>query len=195
MFARIAATEHNALLVPPQTSAHIGHTVPQRQTATPAVGVIGLGAVQQQVGVDRHFAGTQFVFDRHSILLSVVDRLIEHVVFFGGAGPISQMSKFVRPGEEPHAAVPDIGIINRQPHGDRLRAVQWPVTCILMSGHSFAIVRHLAKEVRAPADDVRAQQILHIGNDPRIAQNVVHSPMLQVSTADGIAITAAGERL
>src|ERR1700735_5778968 len=63
-----------------------------------------------------------------------------------------------------------------------------------MPGDPFAISRHLAEEVRAPANHVLANQVLDASHDTRIGQDVVNTSMAKVRGADRVAVAPCGKR-
>ena len=66
MAGGVAAAHDDPFFVPFGTGADVGRAIAERQAAAAAIGDVGLGAMQQQVGVDRKLAGLE---DAHSRLL------------------------------------------------------------------------------------------------------------------------------
>ena len=99
MARRVAAADDHALLVPIEAGPHVGRAIAQRQAAAAAVGIVGLGAVQQQIVVDRDFARLELVVDRLAELFGVFDRLIERVAFVLFAQPPGQVAVMMRARE------------------------------------------------------------------------------------------------
>src|SRR5579883_873493 len=61
---RWVAGHHDALVVPAHIRSHVAGCVAERQSAATAVARVRLRAVQEQVGVNRRFAGLEFHIDR-----------------------------------------------------------------------------------------------------------------------------------
>ena len=57
----------------------------------------------------------------------------------------------------------------------------------------LAILRHLAEEVRTPADHVLTDQISNARGDFRVRKNVPDSAILQVGRTDRITVTTLGD--
>ena len=76
--------------------------------------------MQQEIGVDRNFAGFQFVDDNLAVLLDIVDCLIEYVVVVRLAFAIGEVSDMLRPSDEFHTAIPEVSLIDSQPHSQCL---------------------------------------------------------------------------
>lgn len=82
MAGRVLAPDHNALFLPAKTgtNADARRTIAQGQTTEPPTQVVGIGAVQQQIGVHRNIVGFQLHVHGLAELLGVLNRLIQHVV-------------------------------------------------------------------------------------------------------------------
>ena len=121
MAAGVATVDQHAFLFPVETGhgPHIGRAVAQRQPAAAAVRLVVMRAVQQEVGVDRDLAGLELVVDEAAVLFDVFDRLGEDVIFGSLAGAKFELAGMVRTGDEAHAAIADIGVVDGQPHGHR----------------------------------------------------------------------------
>jgi len=61
-------------------------------------------------------------------------------------------------------------------------------------GDALAVAWHFAEEVRAPTDDVLAQQVAGDSHDPSIGQYVVDPAVAEMGGGDGLAVSAGGER-
>jgi len=184
----VRAADPDSFLIPVEVRPHVGGGVTERQTATAAVGKICFRAVQQQIGMERRLAGIQDVIHEVAILLDVLNCLIQHIVFFRIARPECHRAMMMRPGDESHAGVLHVRIVNRQPACCRLRRRQRPITRILMPRHLLAIPRHLAEEMRSPADDILADEVFHARDNFLIREDVPHAAILEMSRADGITI-------
>ena len=64
-----------------------------------------------------------------------------------------------------------------------------------MPSDHFSIVRHFAKEVRAPSDDVLAQKVRDIIDDPAVGQDVVDRSVLEVGRRDRVAVATFSDDL
>src|SRR3954454_1294681 len=63
-----------------------------------------------------------------------------------------------------------------------------------MPGDPLAIPRPLAEKVRAPGNDVLAEQILNPRHHPGMRQEIVNAPITEMRGADRVAIAARRER-
>jgi hypothetical protein len=149
--------------------------------------------VEQKVAVERNLAGLQNVVHDRAEPLRVVHGLVEDVVLVLLAQVVGEMAVVVRAGDEAHARVLDVGVVDRQPDGHRLRRRERPVGGVLVPGNGFAVAGHLAEEVRAPSDHVRAEEVADQGDDARVGEQVVDAPVFPVGGGDGIAVAALGE--
>ena len=144
--------------------------------------------MQQKIGMQRDLARFQAVVDEVTVLLDILDRLIQDVVLFRVAGAKRHRAEVVRARHESHAGILDVGVIDGQPDRDRLGWSQRPVTGILMPGNALSVLRHLAEEVRTPADNVFADQIADTRNDARVRQNVPDLAIFQMSGTDRVTV-------
>lgn len=64
-----------------------------------------------------------------------------------------------------------------------------------MPGDGFAVVRHFAEEMRAPADDVFAEDVAHDRDDGGMREQVVNASVCEVCGADGVGVAACGDDL
>ena len=51
MTHRVRSSHHHTFLIPTQSRANVRAAISQRQTAAPTIGIVGSGAMQQQVAV------------------------------------------------------------------------------------------------------------------------------------------------
>jgi len=117
MAGRITPSYPNPLLVPLHGGANFRCAVPQRESTSATVGIIGFRAVQQQIAMDRNLASPQFIVDYVAILFGVVDRLVENVVIIALARAIGHVSKMMRASYELHARITSVRIVDGEPHG------------------------------------------------------------------------------
>ena len=80
MAGRVLPADEDAFQVPVHTGADIRRAVAQRQTAAAAIRFVGVGAVQQQIAVERNLAGAELHVHRVPKLLGVFHHLVEHRV-------------------------------------------------------------------------------------------------------------------
>ena len=121
------------------------------------------------------FAGAEDVVDRGAILLCVLDALVKGVVFIRGALAPSEVAMVMGTGEEAHAGVFGVGIVNGEPACDRFAGGARPIAGVLMPCHALAVSGHFAKKVGSPADNLRPQQILNTGNDARVGEEIINA--------------------
>lgn len=140
--------------------------------------------------MQRNLTCQKFIVHNRTVLFGVFNRLIQDIVLGGIARTICKMPGMMAACDKFHAGILLIRIVNRQPDRDRLRRGQWPVTRILVPGDRFSVMRHFAEEVRAPADDVLAQQITYAVDNPGVCENIVDFAILQMGRADRIAVPA-----
>ncbi len=76
----ILSTDVNPFLVPAECGMDIGCAVSQSQAAATAVRIVGLGAVQQEIAVNRYLSCFEFIDNDFAILFWIIDGLIEDVV-------------------------------------------------------------------------------------------------------------------
>ena len=117
---------------------------------------------------------------------------MEDVALGGVANLEVDHSLHVRAGDEAHVGVAGIGVVNGEPDGAGLGGRDGPVGCVLVPGDLFAVVGHLAEEVRAPADDVFAEQVADVGNHAGVGEEVPRDAVFEVRGADRIAVFAGG---
>ena len=98
--------------------------------------------------MDRDFAGLELDIDDFAVVLDIVHRLVEDVVFRGVARAEFELAVEVRAGDEAHTAIVDISVVNGQPDGHRLRGSQRPVAGVLVPRDGGAVLGHLAEVVR-----------------------------------------------
>lgn len=144
--------------------------------------------------MNRELPSLEDIIDRLTILLDIVDRLIQDIVLLRSAGSKRQVPLQVGPSQELHTSIFNVSIINGQPHGDGLGRRQGPVTCILMPRHLLPIPRHFAEKMGAPANDILSQQILNTGHNFGRFEQVIDSPILHVRRTDRITVLARSQR-
>ena len=157
--------------------------------------MVGLGAVEEEVGVEGGLAGGEDVVDGGAVLFCVLDGLVEGVVFLGGAGAPGEVSVVVGASQKAHAGVFDVGIVDGEPTGDGFAGGQWPVAGVLMPRDAFAVAGEFAEKMGAPADDVGSEEVADAGDDARVSEEVVDAAMLEMGGADGVAVAAGSEGL
>ena len=81
------------------------------------------------------------------------------------------------------------GVVDGQPDGDGLRRRERPVAGVLVPGHRLAVARHLAEEVRPPADYVLSEQVAHPRDDARVRQQVPDASVVVVAVAAPLMVT------
>ena len=52
----------------------------------------------------------------------------------------------------------------------------------------LAVPGQFAEEVRAPTDDIVAEQVADVGDDPRLIDDIVHHARLQMGRYDGVVV-------
>ena len=62
-----------------------------------------------------------------------------------------------------------------------------------MPGYGLAVFWHLAEKVRAPADDVGTEYVLHISDDTRLVEQIPDATVLRVGGGDGVGVASFGE--
>ena len=62
-----------------------------------------------------------------------------------------------------------------------------------MPRYRLAVPGHFTKEMRAPADDIFANQVLDGGDNAGVGQNIMHTPVIQMCGADAVAVAAGGK--
>ena len=195
MLARIAAPHVDPLLVPLHPGSNARSTEPQGQSAPSARREVRFGSMEQQIAVDRDLSGLEHIVDDLAVLLGVVDRLVQHVVFGTVAFAVGHVSEMMGTRDELHAGVFVVGIVDGKPHGGGFGGRQRPVAGVLVPSDHFSIVRHFAKEVRAPSDDVLAQKIRDIIDDSAVGEDIVDRPVLEVGRRDRVAVATLGHNL
>ncbi len=115
-------------------------------------------------------ASAKDIVDGIAVFLNVVNSLVEGIVFLGCAGTPSEVTVVVGAGQETHARVFGVSVINGQPAGDSLAGRKGPVTGILMPSNTFAVTGKFAKEMGTPANDVRPQQVADTGDNARMRE-------------------------
>ena len=78
---RIGTADDHAFLVPIHSRPHVGGAITQSQAAAAAIGIIGLGPMQQQVVVNRNLSRLQLDVDRLAELFCIFDGLVKRVSF------------------------------------------------------------------------------------------------------------------
>ena len=141
------------------------------------------------------FAGAEDVVDRGAILLCVLDALVKGVVFLWGTLGPSEVAMVMGAGEETHACVLGVSIVDSKPAGNGLAGGERPIAGILMPRYAFAISGHFAKKMRSPANNVRPKQILHTANDARVGEEIINAAIFQMSGANGVAVTTFSDGL
>lgn len=74
--------------------------------------IIGFGAMQQQVAVNRNLSRLELIIDHLSILLRIIDRLIENIVVIVLARSVGHVPKMMGAGHELHARILTIRIVD-----------------------------------------------------------------------------------
>ena len=191
----VLAADDDSLFVPVHAGADLGGGVAEGEGAAAAVGLVGLGAVEEEVGVEGGLAGGEDVVDGGAVLFCVLDGLVEGVVFLGGAGAPGEVAVVVGASQKAHAGVFDVGIVDGEPAGDSFARGKRPVAGVLMPRDAFAVAGEFAKEMGAPTDDVGPEEVADAGNDAGVSEEVVDAAMLEMGGADGVAVAAGSEGL
>ena len=171
----ISAIDEDTLLVPIHSRTDVGSGVAEGETTAAAVRFICLGAVKQKIGVEAAFAGAEDVVDRGAILLRVLDALVKGVVFLWGTLAPSEVAMVVGTGEETHACVLGVSVVDGEPAGDGFAGGERPIAGVLMPRHAFAVSGHFAKKMGSPADNLRPQQILNTGDDAGVGEEIINA--------------------
>lgn len=135
-----------------------------------------------------HLPSLEDILDRSTVLVDVFHRLVQNVVLFGATGTESQMAVQMGTRQETHARIVDVCIVNGEPDRGGLRWRQRPVTRILMPGNPLSILRHLAKKVGPPSDQIFAQQVANASDNFGRIQKIVNATILQVRGTDRITV-------
>src|SRR5580700_10441778 len=193
MTGLVLSADDHAFGVPSQFCSYTCWTITQCQTAAPPLGLVWFRAMQQQVAMNGNLSGLEFVIDGLAELLGAGYRLIQNIGLIVFVERIREVSQKVGAGDESHAGVFHVGIVNGQPRGYGLRMGKRPVAGILMPGDPFPVAWQFAKKVGTPADDIRTEQILNQSDDARVGQQIVNAAIAQMGRGDGIAVAAGGK--
>ena len=151
--------------------------------------------MQQKIRVQGNRAGLELYVDDSAELFGIFDRLAQNIFIRRFARAIGQVAVVVRAGDETHAAVSGIGVVDGQPDGDGFGGTQGPVAGVLVPVDDFVFAGQLAKVVSGPADDVGAQDVLDAGHDSGVRQGVVDHAVFQVGRINGITAAARAQYL
>ena len=175
MSVGISTADKDTFLIPIHACVDVGGGITEGETTATAVGFICLGSVKEKIGMEAAFTSMEDVVDRGSILLCILNALIEGVVFLRGTLAPSEMAMVVGAGEESHACILGVSVVDGEPAGNGLAGGERPIAGILMPGYAFAISGHFAKKMGSPANNVRPKQILHTGNDARVGEEIINA--------------------
>jgi len=92
-----------------------------------------------------------------------------------------------------HSGTQSIGVVDGQPDGGGLGRGHRPVRGVLVPGDGLGVAWYLAKKMRSPADEVGAEQVLKIGDDAPVSEQVVDPSVAQVSGVDRVGVAARGQ--
>src|SRR5262249_30369855 len=188
----VYAANNNPFRIPPEIRPHVRSAITQSQSAPPSIRIVNFRPVQRQVAMDRNLSCAQNVVNRGAEPFDIGDGLVKHVVFVVLAQTPGQMAVQVRAGNEAHAGVFRISVVDRKPYRDGLRWRQRPVARVLMPAHSFTVARHLTEIMRSPPDHVLAKQVFDDGDDARAPEQIVYLRVFQMSRADRITVAPGG---
>ena len=150
---------------------------------------VRLGAVHELDVMQRHLAGLEQ--DRHGLRLLDVDRDLltarEQVVLVEGVD-MGQLVAGVRAGNHLHAAADEVAARERDPRGDDVVRLEPPVGGVLVPGDETGIGRFLDEEIGRPAQDVRADHVLHRIDDLRVVNQLVRPGEQQVRLVAPVAL-------
>ena len=155
--------------------------VTDRQPDARRVRSVRSGAVHDADVMQREFTRLKDEVERAGLVDLYRDLLAtrQHVCL--GIGLPLRQQAAVRPGDHAHAAVFARARHQRDPRGRDVEGRQSPVGGVLVPGHVRLVTREFRKPLRAPDDDVRAQDRFHGVQDPRTQHHVAHPPQKQVS--------------
>src|ERR1019366_995797 len=117
----VVASDDYTLAVPAQAGSHISRTIAQGEAATTAIRLVGLGAVEEQVAVQRYLACFELDIYRLAELLRVEYSLVEYVGVVIFAEVIRQVAETVGARYVAQAGVLDSGVVDCEPGGHGLR--------------------------------------------------------------------------
>lgn len=122
--------------------------------------------------MQRDLSGAQLVDEAVGPPLEALGLAAEHPGAVEGEALVLQGAGEVAPGHELHGGVVGIGVVDGQPHGDRLRRCERPVHGVLVERDLLAVAGELGEEVRTPADDLVTEDVAHEGGDARLRDDV-----------------------
>ena len=141
--------------------------------------------------VQGHFAGLQFQHDGVALVHLDHDFLAAAEQVFRAEGVVvGHLVEFVGAGDDPHGAVGGGAVGEGDPGGDDVGGVEAPVCGVLMPGDEAGVVGFLDEKGTAPAQDVRADDVLDGIEDGWVADEVVEPGEQQV----GFVAQFAGHR-
>jgi hypothetical protein len=109
----IVAGDDYTLAVPAQAGSQIRRTIAQGEAATTTIRLVGLGAVEEQIAVQRYLACFELDMYRLAELLRVDYSLVEYVGVVIFAESIRQVAETVGARDVAHAGVLDSGVADR----------------------------------------------------------------------------------
>jgi len=112
VLARVATPHVDPFLVPLHPGSNACGTEPQRQTTPSARREVRFGSMEQQIAMDRDLSGFEHIVDDLAVLLGVVDRLVQHVVFGTVAFAVGHVSEMVGTRDELHARIFHVCIVD-----------------------------------------------------------------------------------
>jgi len=156
-----------------EVSLHVGAGIAHGEAGPAAIGGVGLRAVNGAIVVHRDFAGLQAELHGRvhieAALLQFEGDDRTGIVFL----PMLHQAALLRPGDELHAAVFLIDVVERQPDGHRVAGRKRPVIGVLVPGHGGQAVRLLDEEMAPPDVEIGSEDALDQVEDLRIHRDFI----------------------